>query len=340
MISLTSGNILEASSEAIVNTVNCEGYMGKGIAYQFKLEYPKNFESYALACKRGELRPGLLHIFTEDGKIIINFPTKDKWRAKSKYEYISNGLKTLRAEIIKKSIKSIAIPPLGCGNGGLEWPKVKDLIYSELDDLNGIEISLYEPSKNYKSQPKREPSLSLSHYLVMEIKSHLLKFSRFRLQKTAFLIDYLNSSNYFKFEPHHYGPYSHSLDIVTKEIAEYQSYHKSETKDAKRILEKKLQSDSFYRSIKNQEQTILSASSLVNKTEDNQTLELLTTILFIIHRNNVTTQQEIINTIAKWSDRKNRLFSEQDIIKGIQTLEKSNMIKTDFLLNITKNQSS
>lgn len=340
MIRLTSGNILEASSEAIVNTVNCEGYMGKGIAYQFKLEYPKNFESYALACKRGELRPGLLHIFPEDGKLIVNFPTKDKWREKSRYEFISDGLKTLKSEILGRSIKSIAIPPLGCGNGGLEWTKVKELISSELSELDDVEINLYEPSKSYKSQPKKEPSLSLSHYLIMEIKPHLRRFSRFRLQKTAFLIDYLNNSNYFKFEAHHYGPYSHSLDIVTKEISEYQSYHKSETNDAKKILEKKLQSENFYRSVKNQEKLILNASDFVNKIEDNQDLELFTTILFVIHKNNTTTQQEIINTISKWSDRKNRLISEQDIIESIQALEAFNIIKTDFLHNITKSQSA
>ncbi len=311
--------------------------MGKGIAYQFKLEYPKNFESYALSCKKGELRPGLLHIFNEDGKTIVNFPTKDKWRAKSRYEFISDGLKTLKSEILGRSIKSIAIPPLGCGNGGLEWEKVKELIQSELSELEDVKIDLYEPSKSYKSQPKKEPSLSLSHYLVMEIKPHLHKFSRFRLQKTAFLIDYLNNSDYFKFEAHHYGPYSHSLDIVTKEISEYQNYHKSETNDAKRILEKKLQSENFYRSVKNQEQLILSASQLVNKTEDNQELELLTTILFVIHKKTPTTQQEIISTIAKWSDRKHRLFSEQSIIEKIQALESLDIIKTDFLQNITKN---
>ncbi|MBF8164145.1 type II toxin-antitoxin system antitoxin DNA ADP-ribosyl glycohydrolase DarG [Ectopseudomonas hydrolytica] len=340
MIHLTSGNILEASSEAIVNTVNCEGYMGKGIAYQFKLEYPKNFESYALACKKGELRPGTLHVFTEDGKLIVNFPTKDKWRAKSRYEFISDGLKTLRSEILERSIKSIAIPPLGCGNGGLDWAKVKELIFSELSELDNVDINLYEPSKSYKSQPKKEPSLSLSHYLVMEIKPHLRVFSRFRLQKTAFLIDYLNNSDYFKFEAHHYGPYSHSLDIVTKDISEYQSYHKSETSDAKKILEKKLQSDNFYRSVKNQEQLILNASNLVNKIEDNQDLELLTTILFVIHKNSATTKKEIISTIAKWSDRKNRLFSEQDIIESIKKLETLNMIKIDFLNNITKSHSA
>ncbi|WP_226300123.1 type II toxin-antitoxin system antitoxin DNA ADP-ribosyl glycohydrolase DarG [Pseudomonas sp. MM213] len=336
MIRLTTGNILESTADAIVNTVNCEGYMGKGIAYQFKLEFPLNFESYAQTCKQKLLRPGKLHIFKENGKIIINFPTKDKWRAKSKYEYIEDGLKALKTAIKEWKIDSISIPPLGCGNGGLEWGKVKEIIISELIDESNIDITLYEPSKSYKSQPKVEPSLSLSHYLAMEVKNHLTRFSRFRLQKALFLVDFLNNDNYFRFDAHKFGPYSHSLDIVSKQISEYQDYHKSDTKTAQELLEKKLQSDNFYKSKTSQAHPINMATALVNNIDTDWELELTTSILYVIHEKQITTTQEIHSTISNWTERKNELFKEADIDKKIHELVESKLITIDFLNNITK----
>ncbi|MGF6455234.1 type II toxin-antitoxin system antitoxin DNA ADP-ribosyl glycohydrolase DarG [Pseudomonas frederiksbergensis] len=336
MIRLTTGNILESTADAIVNTVNCEGYMGKGIAYQFKLEFPLNFDSYAQTCKQKLLKPGKLHIFQENGKIIINFPTKDKWRAKSKYEYIEDGLKTLKTALKEWGISSISIPPLGCGNGGLEWGKVKDIIFAELADESDVDIILYEPSKSYKSQPKVEPSLSLSHYLAMEVKNHVNKFSRFRLQKALFLVDFLNNDNYFKFDAHKFGPYSHSLDIVSKQISEYQEYHKSDTKNAQELLEKKLQSENFYRSKDSQASAINKATTLVNSIETDWELELITSILYVIHKNQVTTAQEISSTISNWTERKNKIFKEADIDKKIHELIERKLIAIDFLNNITK----
>jgi O-acetyl-ADP-ribose deacetylase (regulator of RNase III)/uncharacterized protein YwgA len=336
MIRLTTGNILESTAEAIVNTVNCEGYMGKGIAYQFKLEFPLNFESYAQYCKKKLLRPGKLHVFRENGKIIINFPTKDKWRAKSKYEYIEDGLKALKDALKAWEINSISIPPLGCGNGGLEWGKVKDIIFSELGDEENLDIILYEPSKSYKSQPKVEPSLSLSHYLAMEVKNHLTKFSRFRLQKALFLVDFLNNENYFRFDAHKFGPYSHSLDIVSKQISEYQDYHKSDTKNAQQLLEKKLQSENFYKSKISNAEPISKATSFVNDIKSDWELELATSILYVIHSKKITSTQEIHSTISNWTERKNELFKEFDIDKTIQELADQKLITIDFLNNITK----
>lgn len=136
MIKYTTGNLLKSSAEALVNTVNCEGYMGKGIAYQFKLQFPENNKDYVKACKSGKLTVGKLHYFKENGKLIINFPTKNKWRANSKMEYIEAGLDELIKLINIKGIKSIAIPPLGSGNGGLIWAEVKLLIEKKLSIIN------------------------------------------------------------------------------------------------------------------------------------------------------------------------------------------------------------
>jgi O-acetyl-ADP-ribose deacetylase (regulator of RNase III) len=125
MIEYRSGDILQADAEALVNTVNCVGIMGRGIALQFKNAFPENFKVYEAACKRGEVQPGLLLVF-ETGtmtnpKVIINFPTKRHWRGKSRMEDIEAGLKALAEEVRKRQIRSIAVPPLGSGLGGLEW---------------------------------------------------------------------------------------------------------------------------------------------------------------------------------------------------------------------------
>ena len=139
MIKYTKGNLLEAPAEALVNTVNTVGVMGKGIALQFKEAFPGNLKAYLKACKEGWLQPGKLLVFREktlDGeKIIINFPTKTEWYRKSSYAYIEEGLKELAKVIMRERIKSIAIPPLGCGNGGLNWAKVNFRRLSRLINL-------------------------------------------------------------------------------------------------------------------------------------------------------------------------------------------------------------
>src|SRR5208282_6097338 len=141
MIFRGDGDLLATNAEALVNTVNTVGVMGKGIALQFKLAFPDNYAAYEAACKRGEVQIGRMFVFhrENDPRIIINFPTKRHWRGQSKIEDIKSGLKVLIEVVRKERIKSIAVPPLGCGNGGLDWEEVRPLIthaFSELPDVN------------------------------------------------------------------------------------------------------------------------------------------------------------------------------------------------------------
>ena len=131
-INYVQGDLLKSNAEALVNAVNCVGVMGKGIALQFKKQYPKMFNSYRSICYNKKLTPGHLHYFKEKDKFIINFPTKDDWRNPSKIEYIENGLVSLVILIKNLNLKSIAIPMLGCGNGGLDWKEVNTLIINIL----------------------------------------------------------------------------------------------------------------------------------------------------------------------------------------------------------------
>ncbi|WP_311746875.1 macro domain-containing protein [Proteus terrae] len=149
MIELTRGNLLHADTEAIVNAVNCVGVMGRGIALQFKKAWPDNFKAYALACKNKELAPGVMFIYeiqkTTYPRFIVNFPTKRHWRNASCIEDIEAGLITLVDEIKQRNIKSIAIPPLGAGLGGLEWSVVYEKIKSAMEPLADVHVLIYAP---------------------------------------------------------------------------------------------------------------------------------------------------------------------------------------------------
>src|SRR5262245_51894196 len=148
MIEVTRGDMLEADAEALVNAVNCVGVMGKGLAAQFKRAYPKVFKAYQLACKRGEVQPGRM-LVVETGQAtprwVINFPTKRHWRGKSRLEDIEAGLEALVADVRRLAIKSIAVPPLGCGLGGLSWAQVRPLIEHAFAAPLEVDVLLFEP---------------------------------------------------------------------------------------------------------------------------------------------------------------------------------------------------
>lgn len=149
MLSEEEGNLLDADAEALVNTVNTVGIMGKGIALQFKQAYPGNFRAYQAACRRGEVQLGRMFTY-ETGLLgnphfVINFPTKAHWRARARLGDIETGLADLRHVVRDRKIRSIAVPPLGCGNGGLDWREVRPLIDAALGELPDVHVMVYPP---------------------------------------------------------------------------------------------------------------------------------------------------------------------------------------------------
>lgn len=151
MIELATGDLLQAEAEAYVNTVNCVGVMGKGIALQFKETYPDNYKLYRRVCQRRELRPGMMLVydagftFGQRPRYIVNFPTKDHWKGKSKMEWIDSGLVALVREVEARRITSIALPALGCHNGGLNWGDVRPRIEAAFAPLEDVHVLLYAP---------------------------------------------------------------------------------------------------------------------------------------------------------------------------------------------------
>ncbi|MBI4230344.1 MAG: macro domain-containing protein, partial [Planctomycetes bacterium] len=150
MIERVTGNLLEADAEALVNTVNCVGVMGKGIALQFRQAFPDNAKAYRRACKEGKVQPGSMLVYDAgplvSPRYIINFPTKRHWKGKSRIEDVRDGLRDLVRTIRRLKVRSIAIPPLGCGNGGLAWEDVRPLIEKALTQVPGVRTRLYEPA--------------------------------------------------------------------------------------------------------------------------------------------------------------------------------------------------
>ncbi|MCF6223998.1 MAG: macro domain-containing protein [Flavobacteriaceae bacterium] len=328
MINYKKGDILESHTEAIVNTVNCEGFMGKGIAYQFKVKYPENNKEYAKRCRNNSFTIGDILLFRENDKIILNFPTKDKWRKKSEYKFIEKGMKTLRNTIIENDLKSVSIPPLGCGNGGLEWSKVKAIIEKNILNISkDVEIVLYEPIfKKFRSKVKAPPKLTTSHLLLMRIKMNLLKFNKIRLQKSAYLNNILTNENYFKFKGQDFGPYAHSIDILSRDIKEYQTYYNVNTKEAfeqsfKTLVNKKI--DSKLRSF---DKSLNRTIRFVNKIQNDSNLELITTLLFLIENNRDIDFETIVNKVETWNEHKRINFNRNKIDAEIDFLLETGLI--------------
>lgn len=151
MITITEGDLLKSDAEALVNAVNCVGHMGKGIALQFKKAFPANYEAYRHACAVGEVKPGRMFIH-ETGSLfnprfIINFPTKRHWREASRYEDIEHGLASIVEDILRLRIQSVAVPPLGCGLGGLDWERVHVMIERAFTRLPEVDLWLYCPTE-------------------------------------------------------------------------------------------------------------------------------------------------------------------------------------------------
>lgn len=329
MINFVTGNLLESNAECLINTVNCEGYMGKGIAYQFKLKYPNNNRDYVKACKSKELTVGKLHYFKEDNKIIINFPTKDRWRQKSKIEYIIDGMDYLVSLLPKLEVKSIAIPPLGCGNGGLAWNDVKSLIITKLSKIKDeYDFYIYEPSSGYSIvSPKEQPKLNVSSLILMDIKLNLDKFNSLRLQKTAYFINIFLGESYFRFKKHKYGPYDNAIPIISKDIKAFQTYYGTKnTKEAYEIAFRTIISEQSKDKLSYIKPAINSACKYVNIIKTDKDLECISTVLFLIDNNNLNNKEEVIKLFKGWSEDKSNRFSELDIEQGLEYLIKTNII--------------
>jgi len=227
MLHLTTGNLLEADVDALVNTVNTVGVMGKGIALMFKEAFPENFKAYRAACRKGEVVTGDMFVTarstTTGPHWIINFPTKEHWRAKTQPEWIEHGLADLARVIAENGIQSIAVPPLGCGHGGLNWAEVRPMIERVLGPLEDVEILVYEPTDEYQGAAKRAgvEELTPARALVAELIRRYwvlgIECTMLEIQKLAWFLERaiqalgIDDPLDLRFEANRFGPYADRL---------------------------------------------------------------------------------------------------------------------------------
>lgn len=345
MIKYITGNIFEGSTEALVNTVNTVGIMGKGIALQFKNQFPSNYREYVKACKSGALQIGKLLVVEDSSlhygkKTIINFPTKTDWRKPSEYDFIEKGLLDLVRLIKEHKIKSIAIPPLGAGNGGLEWYKVKTFLEKYLADLD-CTVEVYEPNAEVKEVLKKERvALTPARAMLLAVLYELVRngefVSEFSSEKIGYFLQRFGAQDIFKldYQAKFYGPYSGKVKHVLYYLnGSYISGYSS--KDKKPFEELNLMMDA--------EADVLAYLSkadyyqemeIVKKTQtfltgfySNFGLELLSTLDFIVQKEQTKDITIVKKSINEWSSRKTQLFANDIFIeKGLKKLESAQLI--------------
>lgn len=351
MIRFTQGNLLEARKDAVVNTVNTVGVMGKGIALMFREHFPENFKAYAEACKAGRVQVGTMFVTPgvelNGPRWIINFPTKVDWRQPTKMEWVLSGLESLKQVIREKEIKSVAIPPLGCGNGGLKWDVVRPMIENALRDLTDVEVLVYEPTAKYQNVAKKQGVEKLTHaraliaemirrYWVLGIECTLLEAQKLawfleRTIKRLGLKDPLD----LRFEANRYGPYANRLAHLLnsldgsylhcdKRIADADPFDTIWFEDRKQeILELYLKTTEARKYLPALEAT----DNLIDGFQSPLGLEVLATVDWLIARESAEpTLLSIRHGIKNWpagathAQRKERLFNDRLLELALERL--------------------
>lgn len=343
MIEYKHGNILHEDAEALINTVNCMGIMGRGIALQFKNAFPENFKAYVKACKKNEVQPGKMFVF-ETGQLanprfIINFPTKRHWRSKSRIEDIEAGLRDLVDTIQKHRIHSIAIPPLGSGLGGLDWSIVKSRIHAALRSLSDIHVIIYEPNgTSKKNSPKGEtPTMTPGRAALIELINRYLKgllepfVTLLEVHKLMYFMQEAGEPLKLKYKKAIYGPYAENLRHVLNAIESHYVYGYSDggdnpdkqlklvpgaTEDAARFLEQHPDTRERFNRV----------AELVEGFESPFGLELLSTVHWVMKHENILSIEDVIHYIYKWNDRKKQ-FTSRQINLAIKVLSQKGWVK-------------
>lgn len=345
MIQYIKGNLLESDAEALVNTVNTMGIMGKGVALQFKKQFPHNYKVYVNACKEKAFTIGQLLIVEDTSllygdKIIINFPTKTDWKKPSEYSFIEKGLQELVKFISKNKIKSIAIPPLGAGNGGLDWNKVKILIEQYLSNLD-CKITIYEPNEQVQEILNKEKvKLTPARAMLLAVFYDLVRngefVTEFAGEKIAYFLQRFGAENSFKldYKPNFYGPYSGKIKRVLNYlngsyIYGYGAMDKKPFQEIGLIMNTESLILEYLNQPENLKylQIVDKAKSFFSGFYSSFSLELLSTVDFIIQEKSIIGETEIKGEIDNWSNRKKSLFSEIRFIEiSKKHLEKFNLL--------------
>ena len=331
MIEYKIGDIFSENAEALVNSVNCVGVMGRGIALQFKRRFPDNFKAYASACKRNEVMPGRVFVY-ETGQLtnpryIINFPTKRHWRGKSRIEDIEAGLESLVGEIRERNIQSVALPPLGSDLGGLDWNDVAPLIEIALHHLENVQAVIFTPGSapadgriNPSTDvPSMTPARASLVILMQRYLSGLLDpfITLLEVHKLMYFLQVAGEPLRLKYEKGRYGPYAVNMRhlLLTLEGHMITGYHDGDD-DPEKLLElvpgAAEDAYTFLASDPRTNERMNRVGDLVEGFESSFGLELLATVHWILAEHPTATIPDVVSRTYAWGPRKKR-FSERQI---------------------------
>jgi len=337
MIHEEHGNLLEANADALVNTVNTVGVAGKGIALQFRQAFPDNFRAYEKAAKRGQVTPGRMFVWEtgllEPPHLIINFPTKRHWRGKSRMDDIHTGLQDLVRCIAEYSITSIALPPLGCGNGGLRWSEVRKAIVAALEPLD-VEVLLYPPEgappADEMTVRSKKPRMSLSRAALLMLMKHYRESDWFRLsglevQKLLYFMQESGELLRLEYQQAKYGPYAETVHHILQGMEGHYTRGYGDRSKEPQIWVLDGAYDAAAEFLRAHPQTsgrLRKTAELIDGWETPYGLELLATVHWALTKVNppLRSRADVCSFVANWTPRKAKLFKPAQVNRAIDHL--------------------
>lgn len=343
MIQYTKGNLLEADVEVLVNTVNTVGVMGKGIALQFKQAFPENFKAYQKAHRKEELKPGKILVVPTgrfiNPKYIFNFPTKRHWRGKARIEDIETGLEDLIRQVRELNIKSIAIPPLGCGFGGLNWSEVRPKIEDAVKQLPNVDVLIYEPGytpdpEEMKVKTKR-PNLTVGRAaLILLIDAYRVagyKLSLLEIQKLAYFLQSFGEPLKLDFQKNQFGPYAENLNFVLQRLEGHyiRGYGDRSQRAGIHLLEGAAEeARDFLGDYPDTLKRVNQVAELIHGFETPYGMELLATLLWLAFDDKtiVEDKSEAVFRFQEWSVRKKEKFQPDHIELALTRIKEEALV--------------
>lgn len=334
------GNLLDADVDALVNTVNTVGVMGKGIALQFKRAYPAMFKAYAKAAKSGAIELGTMHVFDTGSmtgpRFIINFPTKGHWRAKSRLADIDAGLDDLVRVIRDLDVRSVAVPPLGCGNGGLSWSRVRPLIKRKLADIPDVAILVYAPDGAPPAAAMRDatrpPKLTIGKAAMVALLASYAEMtfevSQIEVQKLAYFLQVLGEPLRLEFAKAQYGPYA---DNLRKSLRSMEGHYILGFGDGSRPVTAadpitlrpgaREAADGVLATATDTRERIERVMELATGYESTYGLELLATVHWVATHDPIAEDPAAaFDRVADWNARKRSIFTREHVARAWEQL--------------------
>ena len=330
MIEFKTGDIFAENVDAIVNSVNCVGVMGRGIALQFRKAYPANFKAYAEACRRNEVQPGKMFIHETSEltgpRYIINFPTKRHWRGKSRIEDIENGLDALASELRDKGIGSVGVPPLGSDLGGLSWEDVRPRIVSALEQLPDVRVVVFEPgsapSDGRRNTSTDIPIMTIGRAVLVSLIARYFRnpldpfVTLLEIHKLMYFMEQSGQPLQLGFVKGRYGPYSENLRHVLRRVEGHLiSGYRDGGDDPRKPLElvpgATVDADGFLTDRSDILARLDRVSDLIEGFESNFGLELLSTVHWLTQEHSLRSQEDLVALTYAWGRHKRQFTPRQ-----------------------------